>query len=179
MRTDRLQQEYGVRLRWSVFPLHPETPTEGRELADLFAGQEAMIRDMQARLLQIAAAEGLPLVERSRTYNSRLAQELGKWAQERGRGDQFRHAVYRAYFVDGVNIALADELVRIAAAVELPPDEARIVLAERTFSGAVDADWQRAMDLGITAVPTHICSGKRLTGFAAYDDFVRLIGEGR
>ena len=86
MRTDRLQQEYGVRLRWSVFPLHPETPTEGRELADLFAGREAMIRDMQARLLQVAAAEGLPLVKRSRTYNSRLAQELGKWAEEQGRG---------------------------------------------------------------------------------------------
>jgi len=32
---------------------------------------------------------------------------------------------------------------------------------------------------GITAVPTHLCGGKRLTGFAAYDDFVRLIGENR
>ena len=179
MRTDRLQQEYGVRLRWSVFPLHPETPTEGMELAELFAGQEAMIRDMQARLLQIATAEGLPLAARSRTYNSRLAQELGKWAEVQGRGDQFRHAVYRAYFVEGVNIALVEELVRMAAAAGLPADEARAVLTERSFAAAVDADWQRATDLRITAVPTHLCGGKRLTGFAAYDDFVRLIGESR
>lgn len=177
MRTDRLQQEYGVRLRWSVFPLHPETPTEGRKLSDLFAGREAMIRDMQARLLQAAAAEGLPLAERSRTYNSRLAQELGKWAEEQGRGDQFRHAVYHGYFVDGVNIARVEELVRIAVAVGLTEDEARAVLKERSFAAAVDADWRRAMDLHITAVPTHICDGKRLTGFAAYVDFVRLIGE--
>lgn len=138
-----------------------------------------MIRDMQARLLQAAAAEGLPLAERSRTYNSRLAQELGKWAEEYGRGDQFRHAVYRGYFVEGVNIALAEELVRIATAVELPSNEARTVLRERSFAAAVDADWQRAMDLHITAVPTHLCGGKRLAGFAAYDDFVRLIGENR
>jgi predicted DsbA family dithiol-disulfide isomerase len=179
VRTDRLQQEYGVRLRWSVFPLHPETPTEGRELADLFAGREAMIRDMQARLLQVAAAEGLPLAQRSRTYNSRLAQELGKWAEEQGRGDQFRHAVYRAYFVDGVNIALVEELARIAATVELPPDGARSVLTERSFAAVVDADWQRAKDLRITAVPTHLCNEKRLTGFAPYADFVRLIGESR
>jgi len=179
VRTDRLQQEYGVRLRWSVFPLHPETPIAGRELADLFAGREAMIRDMQARLLQVAAAEGLPLEQRSRTYNSRLAQELGKWAEEHGRGDQFRQAVYRAYFVDGINIALIEELLRIAAAVELPPDEARSVLVERSFAGMVDADWQRAMELGISAVPTHLCGGKRLTGFAGYDDFVRLIGKSR
>ena len=179
MRTDRLQQEYGVQLRWSVFPLHPETPIEGRELSELFAGREAMVRDMQARLKQIAAAEGLPLTERNRTYNSRLAQELGKWAEEQGRGDQFRHAVYRAYFVEGVNIALVDELVRITASIGLPPDEARSVLAERSFSAAVDADWQRAMDLGINAVPTHLCGGKRLAGFAPYEDFVKLIGEKR
>lgn len=179
MRTDRLQREYVVQVRWSVFPLHPETPPEGSELAELFAGREAMLRDMQARLLQIAAAEGLPLAERSRTYNSRLAQELGKWAEEKGRGDQFRSAVYRAFFVEGVNIALVDELVRIAAAVELPVNEARSVLTERSFSGAVDADWERAMDMRITAVPTHLCGGKRLTGFGAYEDFVRLIGESR
>jgi predicted DsbA family dithiol-disulfide isomerase len=81
--------------------------------------------------------------------------------------------------VEGVNIALVDELVRIAAAVELPTDEARSVLTERSFSGAVDADWERAMDLRITAVPTHLCGGKRLAGFAEYEDFVRLIGESR
>ena len=179
MRTDRLQQEYGAKLRWSVFPLHPETPPEGMELAELFVGREAMIRDMQARLLQVAATEGLPLTERSRTYNSRLAQELGKWAEEQGCGDQFRHAVYRAYFVEGINIAQVEEMVRIAAGVGLPPDKARNVLMERSFAAAVDADWQRAMDLRITAVPTHLCNGKRLAGFAAYDDFVRLIGENR
>lgn len=179
MRTERLQQEYGVQLRWSCFPLHPETPTEGRELADLFAGREAMIRDMQVRLQQVAAAEGLPLTERSRTYNSRLAQELGKWAEEQGHGDRFRHAVYRAYFVEGVNIALTEELVRLAAEAGLSADEARTVLTERRCAAAVDADWQRAVEMRITAVPTHLSGGKRLTGFAPYDDFVQLIGEKR
>lgn len=134
-----------------------------------------MIRDMQARLLQVAASEGLPLTERSRTYNSRLAQELGKWAEEQGHGNEFHQAVYRAFFVAGVNIALVDELVRIATAVGLPADEARTVLEERSYAAAVDADWQRARDLGITAVPTHLCEDRRLTGFAAYEDFVRLI----
>ncbi len=179
MRTDRLQQEYGVQLRWSVFPLHPETPTEGTELSELFVGREAMLRDMQDRLLQLAAAEGLPLSERTRTCNSRLAQELGKWAESRERGDQFRRAVYHAYFVAGVNIALPDELVRIATAAGLPSDEAQQVLASRSYAPAVDADWERAMELRITAVPTHLCEGRRLTGFAPYDDFVRLIGEDR
>ena len=179
MRTERLQREYGVQLRWSAFPLHPETPLEGRELAELFAGREAMIRDMQARLLQVAAIEGVPLTERSRTYNSRLAQELGKWAEVQGHGNEFHQAVYRAFFVDGVNIALVDELVRIVAAVGLPADQARTVLEARSCAAAVDADWQRAMELHITAVPTHLCGDRRLSGFAAYEDFERLIGKSR
>lgn len=70
-----------------------------RELAELFAGRETMIRDMQARLLQVAAT--------------------------------------------------------------------------------ANADWQRAMDLRITTVPAHLCGGKRLTGFAAYEDFVSLFGKSR
>ena|SRR6185369_11852614 len=150
---------------------------EGMELSELFAGREADIAAMQARLSRLAAAEGLPLAERTRTCNSRLAQELGKWAESRGSGDPFRRAVYRAYFVDGSNIALVDELLRIAGSVGLPPDEARAVLAEGSFAAAVDADWQRAGELRITAVPTHLCGGKRLAGFSSYADFLHLIGK--
>jgi predicted DsbA family dithiol-disulfide isomerase len=147
------------------------------ELAELFAGREAMIKEMQARLLKLAVAEGLPLAERTRTCNSRRAQELGKWAEALGMGDLFRKAVYRAYFAEGRNIAKVDELVRIVESVRLSGDDARVVLATGSFSAAVDADWQRAEKLGITAVPTHLCDGKRLAGFAPYADFVRLIGK--
>jgi predicted DsbA family dithiol-disulfide isomerase len=178
VRTDRLQQEYGIELHWTVFPLHPETPIEGKELSELFAGREADIQAMQARLIIVAATEGLPLAVRTRTYNSRLAQELGKWAESLGTGDPFRRAVYQAYFVEGKNIAHIDELIGIAESVGLPVNEAREVLSERSFASAVEADWQRSREMRITAVPTHLCDGKRLAGFSSYDDFVRLIGKG-
>jgi predicted DsbA family dithiol-disulfide isomerase len=177
VRTDRLQKEYGVEFRWTVFPLHPETPEQGIELIELFAGKEKQIKNMQARLVQQAALEGVPLRERNRTYNSLRAQELGKWAEQQGRGDLFRRAVYHAYFVEGVNIALVDELVQIAQSVRLSGDEARRVLEEKRYIEAVHADWQRASILGVTAVPTHIFGGKRLVGFDSYDEFIRLIGK--
>ena len=158
-----------------VFPLHPETPEAGMELSELFAGREAMIAEMQTRLSQVAAAEGLPLTLRSRTCNSRRAQELGKWAESRGKGDAFHRAVYHAYFVEGVNIALVDELMALAESVGLPAEEARRVLVTGTFAPAVDADWHRSRELRITAVPTHLCGGRRLAGFSSYDDFLRLI----
>jgi predicted DsbA family dithiol-disulfide isomerase len=104
-----------------------------------------------------------------------LAQELGKWAESQGTGGPFRRTVYRAYFVEGKNIALIDELIRIAECVGLPANEARKVLSERSFASEVDADWQRSREMRITAVPIHLCDGKRLAGFSSYDDFVRLI----
>jgi predicted DsbA family dithiol-disulfide isomerase len=87
VRTERLQQEYGVELRLTAFPLHPDTPEQGMELPELFAGREAMIESMQTKLSQVAAAEGLPLTKRTRTCNSRRAQELGKWAEAQGKGE--------------------------------------------------------------------------------------------
>ena len=176
MRTDRLQREYDVELRWSVFPLHPETPEEGQDLTDLFGAGSAQIRAMQQRVRQHAAEEGLPMAERTRTCNSRRAQELGKWAEELGRGEAFRQGVFRSFFVAGRNIARVEELVPIAEAAGLPANEARQVLATGRQAAAVDADWRQARELGITAVPTHLCAGRKLVGFSPYADFVRLIG---
>ena len=175
MRTDRLQQEYGIEVRWTVFPLHPETPEQGIELTELFAGKEALIKSMQARLVEQAALEGVPLTQRNRTYNSRRAQELGKWAEQQGQGEAFRRAVFRAYFVEGTNIAVMDDLVRIAESVGLSGEEARQVLTEKRFAETVNADWQRARVLGITAVPTHFFAGRRLVGFSSYEELVRFI----
>jgi predicted DsbA family dithiol-disulfide isomerase len=172
-----LQKEHGVELKMRVFPLHPETPEDGTELSELFAGREAMIAAMQARLIQVAAMEGLPLALRSRTYNSRRAQELGKWAESQGLGDLFHQAVYRAYFVDGINIAAIDKLVAVAESIGLPADAAKKVIETGSFAAAVDADWKLSKELRVTAVPTHLFEGKRLAGFGPYEDFEQLIGK--
>lgn len=175
MRTDRLRLEYGVNLIMRAFPLHPEIPEAGMELSELFAGREALITSMQTRLQQVAAVEKLPLTNRSRTYNSRRAQELGKWAEAEGAGDAFHHAVYRAYFVDGVNISLIDALATIVDSIGLSAVKARDVISSGQYAAAVDIDWQLASEKRITAVPTHLHGEKRLAGFAPYEDFVRLI----
>jgi predicted DsbA family dithiol-disulfide isomerase len=175
VRTEQLHREFDLELRHSVFPLHPQTPEEGLELAELFAGSGWDLAAMLARLQAVAAEVGLPLGERTRTYNSRRAQELGKWAEEQGRGEAFHSAVYRAYFVAGCNIALPAELAAIAAGVGLAADEARRVLETGSHAAAVDADWRRARALGVRAVPTFRYGGRQLVGFTPYPALRRLI----
>lgn len=174
MRTDKLREEFDLDIRWSVFPLHPETPEAGIELAELFAGR-IDIDAMLQRLYQAAGELGLPIGQRSRTYNSRRAQELGKWAEEQGAGEAFHMAVYQAYFADGRNIALPAELTAIAKAVGLDPDKALQVIDTQSYAAAVDADWRRAAELGVTAVPTSIYNHQALVGFQPYAHYRRLI----
>jgi len=169
VRIDRLKKEYEIETRWTTFPLHPETPEEGLSLAELFAGRSVDIPAVMKRLRQVAKELGLPLADRTKTYNSRLAQELAKWAEAEGKGDEFHDAVFRAYFVEAMNIANVDTLAGLALSIGLSGDEARRIIRERTFRDAVDADWARSRDLGITAVPTLIRDGQGIVGFQPYD----------
>jgi predicted DsbA family dithiol-disulfide isomerase len=174
VRTDKLREEFDLNISWSVFPLHPETPEEGLALADLFAGRYD-IEAMMQRCVEVAKEIGLPFGNRTHTYNSRRAQELGKWAEDQGNGEAFHMAVYRAYYIDGCNIALPDKLAEIADSVGLDADAALTAIDKQSYSAHVDSDWQRASELGITSIPTGIYNNLALIGFQDYENYRRLI----
>lgn len=173
MSIEKLKANYPVTIRWVPFPLHPETPEEGKSLAELFAGRD--IEPMRERMKQLMAEAGLPYGNRTHTYNSRLAQELGKWADTQAGGEAIHDALYRAYFVDNLNLYNIGALVQIAADVGLDPDTAREVLEKRTFKAAVDEDWQRAHQLGITGVPTFYKDDLVVVGCQPYDILERFM----
>lgn len=179
MRIDQLRKGYEIEVRWTAFPLHPDTPEDGLTLEELFAGQPIDIEKIKARLKTVADELGLPLGERKKTYNSRLAQELAKWAESQGKGDLFHEAVFQTYFVDGKNIGKMDELVALTKSIGLPEKEARSVLESRTFKEAVDADWSRSRALGITGVPTFVVGQQATVGALPYEvleEFLKTCG---
>lgn len=173
MGIDRIQNHFAVAVRWIAFPLHPETPDEGQPLEALFAGRPVHVPDMLDRLREVAAELRLPFGDRRHTFNSRHAQELGKWAEDQGRGDAFHRAAFRAYFADGRNLARHDVLRAVAESAGLDPDAAADALTRRTCQKAVDADWERSARGGITAVPTFRFGRERITGFRPPDDLVQ------
>lgn len=115
-------------------------------------------------------------MERTRTSNSRLAQELAHWAVREG-VFAIHDALFRAYFVEGVDIGDRTELVRIAESVGLPGDAARRVLDERSERDAVDADWERTRAMGVTGVPTFVASGYGVVGAQPYEVLEQLVLE--
>jgi predicted DsbA family dithiol-disulfide isomerase len=164
-----------VKVEWVHFPLHPDTPAEGRALADLFAGRGMDLKAMHAQMKARMDAEGLPYGERTHTYNSRLAQELGKWADTQPGGEAFHDAMFRAYFVDGRDISQPAVLLDIARAVGLPEEAAREVLAKRTFKAAVDADWRLSRQYGISGVPTFVVGRHGVVGAQPYEALEELV----
>jgi predicted DsbA family dithiol-disulfide isomerase len=155
------------------FPLHPETPAEGRTLAEMF-GPGKDIGAMNERMRELMSQEGLPYNDRSHTYNSRLAQELGTWADTQEGGEAIHTTIYQAYFVDNRNVGDVDVLVELAESVGLDGTEARKVLEERTCEDAVDADWAKSREYGVTGVPTYVAGGSSIVGAQPYEAIADL-----
>jgi len=175
VRIDRIRETFDVEVKFTQFPLHPETPPEGMTLEQLFSGRSFDLEAAQERLVALMAEQGLPYGRRTHTYNSRLAQELAKWAEVQPGGGAIHDALFRSYFVDGVNLARVDKLVQIAGSVGLSKEEAREVLEDRSIEASVDADWRRASELGITGVPTFVIKNHGVVGAQPYDTLEQLV----
>ena len=130
---------------------------------------------MNANMAGLMEQEGLPYGARSNTYNSRLAQELGSWADSQEGGEDLHMKIYQAYFVDDKNVGDVDVLVERAEAAGLDGTEARKVLEDRSFEAAVDEDWSKARQMGVTGVPTFAAGGAGVFGAQPYEALEQLV----
>jgi predicted DsbA family dithiol-disulfide isomerase len=177
VRIERIRETFDVEVKFTQFPLHPEIPSEGMTLERLFSGRSFDLEAAQERLTAMMADQGLPYGKRTHTYNSRLAQELAKWAELQPGGGAIHDALFRAYFVEGINLARVDKLVQIAGSVGLPEEESREVLESRSFAASVDGDWHRSSEFSITGVPTFVINGRGVVGAQPYDALEQLVTE--
>jgi len=177
VRIEKLRQNYDIDIKLVHFPLHPDTPPEGREMAGFYAERgldpDKMYRDMKERM----DAEGLPYGKRTHSYNSRLAQELGKWSETVEGGEKLEKEFYKAYFVDSRNIGDVEVLLDCVKAAGLSVDDAKSVIENRTFEQAVDEDWAKSQQYGVSGVPTYVAGGYGVVGAQPYEILEKLMQE--
>ena len=177
MRIENIAKAYNVTPKYIHFPLHPDTPPEGRSLEDLFGTGPEGIAAKNAQMKALMEAEGLPYGPRSHTYNSRLAQELGAWAETQDGGSEIHDALFKAYFVENRNLHDIDVLLDVVESVGLSREGAQSVLSDRTFKDAVDADWAKSRQYGVTGVPTFVTGQRGVVGAQPYEVIERLLVE--
>lgn len=127
------------------------------------------------QLCATAEQVGLKMGRRTRVYNSRLAQEVGLWAQTQGQGHAFHMAAFEAYFVEGQNIAQKAVMLKLIEQAALDPVEGESVIDSRTYSDAVEADWKLSRSVGINAVPTFRMGLDTLVGAKPYEVLKRMV----
>jgi len=170
-----LKKKYGLTVHWTHFPLHPDTPDSGLSLEDLFPGRGADIEAMKQRMSALMTEENLAYGNRSYTYNSRLAQELAKWGESIPEREALNLKLFEAYFAEGRNLAEPEVLLDVAEVAGLPLETAEEVIRQRSFRDAVDTDWKRAHELGVTGVPTFVSGNRGLVGAQPYEALEQLI----
>ena len=161
--------------RWLPFELHPETPAEGADKPFTDAEWPAV----RERLTGLASRVGLPIDPPRRNANSRLALETMELVRAR-RGDDaaanFHHAVSRAFFVDGANVADPALIAAHAEAAGVAPADVEDAWRRHTFAAAVDASIAALRAAGVRGVPAYGWPGRRaVSGMMEPESIIRAL----
>ena len=166
-----MRQEYELEIEHCAFELHPGIPLEGQQVP----WRPGHVPGAPSQFEQAADAEGLPHAPRTHWYNSTPAHEAALWADEHADGDAFRRAVYRAYFVDTLNIGSTDVLCGLADASGIASQDLRAALDEGRYRDRVLEQFDYARSVGITGVPSYVAGRYVMVGAQPYEVFQRLI----
>jgi predicted DsbA family dithiol-disulfide isomerase len=144
------------------FQLNPAAPrdrTSNRRemLMQKYRLSPVQVEDMDARMTQTAAADGLAFnLEGTATGNTFDAHQLVHLARDHGVQDEVLERLYRAYFTEQRSLFDRESLVDLAADAGLDRDEAAAALRESRYAEAVEADIEAARRLGATGVPLFV-----------------------
>lgn len=159
------QPDLDLDVRRLPYELQEETPEEGVSLSEYYGVPQERVGSMQDGVRARAEELGMSFRTPEMLCNTRKAHILAEYAREKGTLDPLRRELFRANFVEGLNLADDHVLRHMAEQAGLDPQEAMAALYDPRYAAMVAAALQRARDIGITGVPTFIVDGKyRIVG---------------
>lgn len=153
-------------VRWRGFELRPPP----RPMVD---PADPHWRARHSRIAARVRRVGLPMETPDLIPWTRKAHELGEFARDRDCYHDIRRALFRAHFVDRIDVGRIDLLVEIAHRAGLDRTETRAVLDVDRYTGVVLGHRRTAAAHGVTEVPALVAGGRRLEGLAAPDGTAR------
>jgi predicted DsbA family dithiol-disulfide isomerase len=126
-------------------------------------------------MMALMLNEGLPYNARTHTYNSRLAQEIGAWAQSIDNNTSIHDNFFEAYFVKGLNVGLESVILDVVSKSGLDREEARNVIKNRLFMKNIDEDWNKSRTYGVTGVPTYVYQKQSIVGAQPLENLVEFL----
>ncbi|WP_439527376.1 DsbA family oxidoreductase [Pannonibacter sp.] len=154
-----------VDVRWHPYQLDPTLPPEGKDRAtylnEKFGGAERA-EVAYERVRQAGREEGIPFAfEKIEVSPNTLdAHRLILWSRSDDLQDDVVELLFKAYFVEGRNLAKAETLVEISAKAGMQSDLVEQLLETDSDLAKLKRQIDQASEMGVTGVPFFIIDGR-------------------
>lgn len=146
---------------WKPFELNPTLPDEGMSRHAYVVAKfgPSRSKEVYARVAAVGVEQGIPFAfdKIERQPNTVAAHSLIALAGEEADGsdlqDRLVEALFKAYFIDGVDLTSNENLAAIAAAAGLDRQKVEQCLADPAARIAVRDEERQALGMGVEGVP--------------------------
>jgi 2-hydroxychromene-2-carboxylate isomerase len=175
---DALAAKYGREVRWRPFLLGVAFKTTGGvPLPSIPVKGPYHLRDILRTAKYLGVTYRHPSVF---PISSVSACRAFYWldAKDAKRAKDLARALYKAYFVDSVDISTADNVVSVAAKSGLNADELRAGIGEQTTKDRTKTEVDKAIALGAFGSPYIVVDGEPFWGSDRLDQIDKWLASG-
>ena len=169
-------------IRWHPFELNPSMPPEGEEmnehLAEKYGMTTAQAAENSDRIKAVGAQVGFEFKfdGTMRMHNTFNVHQLLHWADQQGRKDDLKQALFTAHFTHHRNLSDNGVLAEVAAEIGLDKALAAAVLDDQRFADAVREAEHHWQSQGIQSVPAVIFNNRHLvSGAQGVENFTQIL----
>jgi predicted DsbA family dithiol-disulfide isomerase len=151
--------EPAVQVQWLPFELNPQLPADGVERSEYVARKfGARAKDIYARVADVGRSVGIEFAfdRIARQPNTVPAHQLIALAGQHAKQDEMVETLFRAYFLEGVDLTRSANLVALARQAGIDGEAASACLNDAAQRQTVLADESQAHALGVSGVPFFI-----------------------
>lgn len=174
-----------IEIDWKSYQLNPTYKNvEGDSLYDYLATNKGISQEqakqMTTQVEAMANNVGLNIdFENNIPANSFDAHRLIHFAASKGKQDLAEEQLFKAHFIDNVNIDDKEALLKIALSLGLDETETKRVLESNAFEEEVRFDIYESQQMGVRGVPFFVIDRKyALSGAQPVEAFKQAISQG-
>lgn len=163
---EQFADKKNIEVIWKSFQLDPTIPEVATEsYADYLVKRKGMaveqVQGMLANVIQMARQVGLDYhLDQSVIVNSLKAHQLIQFAKSKNLGNEAEERLFKAFFIEGKNIADTETLAQLGKDFGLDKSELKASLDDEKYKYETAQDIQEAQNLGVNGVPFFVFDRK-------------------
>ncbi len=172
-----------VELEYHPFELNPDMPLEGRNQKEYLTkkfGSEAKYQQIVNHVTEVAAQEGLQFDFKKQNIspNTRNAHRLIWFAKKHSKQIEMKEALMKAYFEQGLDLTISENLISIATELGLDNEATRNFINSTEGLIEVTTSEMQNAQRGISGVPFYIINNQYgVSGAQPSEIFVKALLE--